>query len=97
MKNYLTTVKTWLDNNPNDVVTLLWTNPDNIAMTAFDSIFKSVGADKYVFTPSTNPNPLPMDQWPTLGDMIAANTRLVVFIGKHERSHLADNNADKLD
>jgi hypothetical protein len=52
-------------------------------MSKFDSIFKKVGADKYVFIPSTSPNPLPMDQWPTLGDMIAANQRLVVFIGEH--------------
>ncbi|KAF2669232.1 PLC-like phosphodiesterase [Microthyrium microscopicum] len=77
---YVQTVKTWLDNNPNEVVTLLLTNGDKIAMSIFDSIFKAVGADKYKFIPSTSPNPMPMDSWPTLGDMITAGTRLVVFI-----------------
>jgi hypothetical protein len=79
---YLTQVKNWLDNNPNEVVTMLWTNPDMMAMSKFDTVFKNVGATKYVFKPSSSPNPLPMDSWPTLGDMIASGQRLVVFIGK---------------
>jgi hypothetical protein len=81
VQNYLSQVKTWLDKNPRDVVTMLWTNPDKIPMSKFDAIFKKVGADKYAFKPSTSPNPLSMDSWPTLGDMISANQRLVVFIG----------------
>jgi hypothetical protein len=80
--SYLSTVKKWLDNNPNEVVTLLWTNPDKLPMSTFDGIVKSVGADKYVFTPKSSPNPLGMGDWPTLGDMIQANTRLVIFIGQ---------------
>lgn len=80
---YLTQVKNWLDANPNDVVTMLWTNPDKIAMTKFDAVFKTVGATRYVFKPSSSPNPLPMGSWPTLGQMIASGQRLVVFIGKH--------------
>jgi hypothetical protein len=83
IKTYLGKIKTFLDKNPNEVVTLLWTNPDNMPMSTFASIFKSVGADKYAFIPATSPNPLPMNQWPTLGDMIAKNQRLVVFIGEN--------------
>ena len=81
LKNYLTQVKTWLDANPQDLVTLLLTNPDSIAMPTFASVFQSVGLDKYAFTPPGSPTPLPIDQWPLLGDMITSNTRLVVFIG----------------
>jgi hypothetical protein len=82
VQDYLQTVKTFLDQNPREVVTLLLTNPDNAPMSTFDGIFKKVGLDKMAFTPSTSPNPLPIDQWPTLGDMIAKNQRIVTFIGE---------------
>ena len=80
LQNYLSTVKTWLDNNPNDLVTMLLTNGDNLAMSKFASVFQAAGIDKYAFTPSSNP--LSMGQWPTLGQMIGAGQRLVVFIGE---------------
>jgi hypothetical protein len=83
VQSYLQKIKTFLDANPNEVVTLLWTNPDSMPMSTFASIFKSTGADKYAFVPATSPNPLPMNQWPTLGDMIAKGQRLVVFIGEN--------------
>jgi hypothetical protein len=50
-------------------------------MFTLASVFQSVGLDKYAFTPPGSPTPLPMDQWPRLGDMIASNKRLVIFIG----------------
>jgi hypothetical protein len=74
-------VKTWLDANPQDLISILLTNPDNLAMPKFASIFQAVGLDKYAFTPPGSPTPLPMDQWPALGDMITSNKRLVIFIG----------------
>jgi hypothetical protein len=79
--SYLKDVKTWMDQNPREVVTLLWTNPTKIPMSQFASVFQKVGADKMVFKPSTSPNPLPINDWPTLGDLIGTNQRLVVFIG----------------
>lgn len=81
VKDYLQTVKTFLDQNPREVVTLLLTNPENVAMTTFDGIFKSIGLDKYGFVPSTTPHALAMNAWPTLGAMISSNKRLVTFIG----------------
>ncbi|KIW09273.1 uncharacterized protein PV09_00194 [Verruconis gallopava] len=80
VQDYLKTVKSFLDANPREVVTLLLTNPDNAPMSDFDAVFKQVGLDKLAFIPSTSPNPLPMASWPTLGDMISQNQRLVVFI-----------------
>jgi hypothetical protein len=87
-KSYLQTVKTWLDNNPREVVTLLWTNPNSIPMSTYDSIVKSVGAGKYVFTPSSTPNALAVGDWPTLEQMIDAGTRLVMFIGRSSSRYL---------
>jgi hypothetical protein len=81
VKSWLMTVKEFLDDNPNEVVTILWTNPDKISMQIFAGIFESVDADKYVFTPPTT-SPMARDAWPTLGEMIAAGTRLVAFIGR---------------
>lgn len=75
---YLTTVKTFLDNNPNEVVTLLLTNQDGQSGAAFDAVFQSSGAKNYAFTPAET---LTLDQWPTLGQMITMGQRLVVFMG----------------
>jgi hypothetical protein len=83
VEDYLREVKTWMDNNPRDVVTLLLTNGDRNPIANFDAVFKTVGLDDIAFKPSTSPNPLAKDSWPTLGDMITAGQRLVVFMGKY--------------
>lgn len=75
---YLATVKKFLDNNPNEVVTLLLTNQDGQSGTAFDAAFQSSGAKSYAFTPAGDLTP---DQWPTLSQMISMGQRLVVFMG----------------
>lgn len=78
VSGYLTTIKTFLDNNPDEVVTVLLTNGDNLGMDKFDAEFTKSGVKKYVYTPpSTN---LAIDKWPTFGDMIASGQRLVVFM-----------------
>lgn len=77
LASYLTTVKTFLDNNPNEVVTLLLTNQDGQSGTAFDAVFQGSGIKSYAFTPAAN---LTIAQWPTLGQMISAGQRLVVFM-----------------
>lgn len=75
--DYLTTIKTFLDGNPNEVVTLLLTNQDGQSGTAFDAVFESSGIKNYTFTPAGN---LTIDRWPTLGQMISMDQRLVVFM-----------------
>lgn len=75
--DYLTTIKTFLDSNPNEVVTLLLTNQDGLSGTAFDAVFEGSGLKQYAFTPAGN---LTIDQWPSLGQIISAGQRLVVFM-----------------
>lgn len=78
LTSYLSTIKTWLDKNPNEVLTLLLTNGERLDPKEFDAAFKSTGLDKYAYTPPTAP--LPFDRWSTLGDLIHSKTRLIVFL-----------------
>ncbi|KAJ5838615.1 uncharacterized protein N7525_003803 [Penicillium rubens] len=78
LKEYLETIKNWLDANPNEVVTLLLTNGDSVPITEFGDTFSSSGISNYAYVPSENP--LSITDWPTLGDMISSGKRLVVFL-----------------
>ncbi|KXT13228.1 hypothetical protein AC579_1723 [Pseudocercospora musae] len=80
LKDYLSTIKTWLDSHPNDVVTMLLTNPDLRPMSEFDAVFTSTGLNSIAYIPPTTPSQLPMSQWPTYRDLISQNTRLIVFM-----------------
>ncbi|KAI1773412.1 PLC-like phosphodiesterase [Hypoxylon cercidicola] len=77
LESYLGEIKTWVDGNPNEVVTLLITNPDAIDITKYGDTFKSTGLESYVFTPGAQ---LSLSEWPTLGNMISSGKRVVVFM-----------------
>lgn len=78
LNDYLKPIKTFLDDNPNEVITLLLTNGDTIPVSQFGDVFAAVGLEKYAYTP---PGTLALDQWPTLQAMIDSGKRLVVFMG----------------
>ncbi|KIK94109.1 hypothetical protein PAXRUDRAFT_143574 [Paxillus rubicundulus Ve08.2h10] len=78
LSTYLGTVKTWLDANPNEVLSLLIVNSDNFPPTSYDSVFKSAGLDTISYAPPSAS--IPAAQWPTLGTLIDAGTRLVTFM-----------------
>ncbi|CAG8189868.1 unnamed protein product [Penicillium olsonii] len=78
LKNFLVTIKKWLDANPNEVVTLLLTNGDSISISEFGETLSSSGITKYAYVPITNP--LSISDWPTLGEFISSGKRLVVFL-----------------
>lgn len=77
LETYLGGLKTFLDANPREVVTLLLTNQDGQSGAAFDAVFRAAGIQGYGFVPGSN---LTLDQWPTLGQMIDIGQRLVVFM-----------------
>jgi len=83
LQDYLSKVKTWLDANPNEVLTLLIVNINNLASTAFDTVFRAVGLDTISFRPTAAVTTV--FDWPTLGSMIDSGQRLVTFL---------DNGAD---
>ncbi|KAI3343423.1 PLC-like phosphodiesterase [Ustulina deusta] len=73
LQDWLGDIKTWMDSNPNEVVTLLIVNSDNYDVEEFGAVFEASGISTYGYTPSGN-------EWPTLQSMISAKTRLVTFI-----------------
>ncbi|OAX83382.1 hypothetical protein ACJ72_02257 [Emergomyces africanus] len=77
---YLRKVKSWLDDNPDEVVTLLVTNGDRLDISRFDEAFRNSGIVPYAFVPPSSPHKLAMDEWPTLQQMIQSGKRLVVFL-----------------
>lgn len=78
--DYLSTVKGWVDGHPDEVVTLLLTNGDNVDITVFEPAFEQSGIKDLAFVPSTTPDKLPMDQWPTYAEMMTSGKRIVVFL-----------------
>ncbi|RDB28760.1 PI-PLC X domain-containing protein 1 [Hypsizygus marmoreus] len=83
LEDYLKTVKKWLDANPNEVLSLLIVNIDNVGAAQYDTVFKTVGLDAVSHAPESSP--LGASAWPTLGAMIDSGKRLVTFL---------DNGAD---
>lgn len=77
LQTWLETVVTFLDANPNEVITLLITNGDGIDGADFAAVFEAAGAADYAYAPGSV---LSLADWPTLGDLIDAGSRLVVFM-----------------
>jgi hypothetical protein len=78
LADYLTKVKSWMDANPTEVVTLLIVNSDNFKPSAYASVFTSAGLDKLSYSPPTAS--LGVNDWPTMSALINAGTRLVTFM-----------------
>lgn len=82
--DYLKNVKKWLDSNPNEVLTFIFTNPEKKSpKDVWDPIFTSSGIAPMVYVPPNKPTK--QSDWPTLGAMIDSGKRVVVFM---------DNEAD---
>jgi hypothetical protein len=76
---YLTAVKTFLDANPNEVLTLIFTNPEGQSLPGqWEPAFSNSGIKDLAYVPPH----LPMKQsdWPTLREMIDSGKRVVVFV-----------------
>jgi hypothetical protein len=83
LDKWLGAIKTWMDANPNDVVTILLVNSDNAPADTLGAQFNSSGIARYAYTPSLNTttttSTLPTT-WPTLSSLISNGTRLMTFI-----------------
>lgn len=77
LEAWLTKIKYWMDNNPNEVVTLLLVNSDDEDVTTFGEAFTSSNLSTYGYTPATSSA---TTEWPTLQTMIDDGERLVTFI-----------------
>jgi len=77
--DYLRQVKTFLDANPNDIVTLIISNQvESPAMSKWKAVFDKSEMTGLAYIP---PQPImSRHDWPTLGEMISLGKRIVVFI-----------------
>ena len=93
LTSWLTEIKTWMDSNTNDVVTLILVNSDDASGADLGAQFHSSGIEKYAYTPPTNATR--PKSWPTLDSLIGNNTRLMTFVASlsqasSEASYLMD-------
>jgi len=82
LSNWLSSIKTWLDANPTDVVTLLLVNSNDASTASIAAEFALADLTSYTFHPtSTATSSTPgAGAWPTLQTLINANTRLITFV-----------------
>jgi hypothetical protein len=66
-------LRTWLDANPGEIVSLII--QDEISPEQTEQAFAAAGLTRLIFTPSADPQA----EWPTLGQMVRSDRRLVVF------------------
>ncbi|CAL1694011.1 unnamed protein product [Somion occarium] len=78
LEDFLGKVKTFMDANPNEVVSLLVVNSDNLPPSQYDDVFRAAGVDTLSYAPATAT--LTQGEWPTLGSMIDSGKRLVTFL-----------------
>jgi hypothetical protein len=78
LEEYLVKVKSWLDNNRLEVITILLGNEDYIDPGNYTAPVTNAGLMDYIYTPPTQP--MDIDDWPTLGDMIISNKRVVMML-----------------
>ncbi|KAJ5653156.1 hypothetical protein N7490_000159 [Penicillium lividum] len=84
LKTWLGDIKTWLDDNPNEVVTILLVNSDSATAAELGAIYEDANITSYAYEPSsltTAPS-----SWPTLQEMINNGTRLVNFVASLDAS-----------
>ena len=78
LSTWLAEIKSWMDANPHDVVTLLLVNSDNASAADLNQEFEAASITSYAYTPPSTTTAI--TTWPTLQEMINKNTRLVTFI-----------------
>lgn len=77
LDEWLAKIKTWMDENQNEVVTLILVNSDDAEPATFAADFESANLNQYAYTPSSTEATA---NWPSLRSMIESNTRLVSYI-----------------
>ncbi|PKS11937.1 hypothetical protein jhhlp_001233 [Lomentospora prolificans] len=74
LQDWLKKIAFWMDNNANEVVTILLVNSDGDPVDSYGAAFQGSGLSQYGYVPET------AGSWPTLGSMISSGKRLVTFV-----------------
>ena len=82
LSTWLSSIKTWLDANPNDVVTILLVNSNDAPTSSIAAEFALADLTSYTFHPTSTATSSHSGAgaWPTLQTLINANTRLITFV-----------------
>ncbi|KAF8067758.1 PLC-like phosphodiesterase [Lyophyllum atratum] len=79
VEDYLKRVKTFLDANPNEVLTFIFTNPEGASVPdVWKPAFDNAGITPLAYVPPSRP--VKRNDWPTLGQLIDQGKRVVVFL-----------------
>ena len=84
LSDWLASLNSWLDRNPNDVITILLVNSDNADAPTLAPIFENSKLDKRAYHLATTDKAT--NTWPTLGTMIQQDKRIVIFIASLDPS-----------
>ncbi|WFD33615.1 hypothetical protein MCUN1_000428 [Malassezia cuniculi] len=80
LEDYMKNVTSWLDENKNDVVTIIISNPSDIDVSKWAQGIQSAGLNRYAYT--SDSGSVDRDNWPTLQNMISQNKRVVIFMDR---------------
>jgi hypothetical protein len=95
LSTWLAEIKSWMDSNPNDVVSVLLVNSDDASPAELAAEFTSSGITNYSYTPpSISSAPT---TWPTLQTLISAGTRLMTFVASLDQSTIDSTNSYLMD
>ncbi|KMQ81426.1 plc-like phosphodiesterase protein, partial [Lasius niger] len=85
LEAWLAVISRWMEQNPNEVVTLLLVNadPKKATIAEYGEVFERSGIARLGYRPTIMG---PTNIWPTLGDMVAQGTRVVTFLAGTEYS-----------
>lgn len=79
LSNWLIEVRTWVESNPNEVVTLLLVNGANADASTLAAQYEAAGiTTSLAYTPSASTSAT--QEWPTLQSLIDSGTRLINFV-----------------
>ncbi|KAI1610392.1 PLC-like phosphodiesterase [Exophiala viscosa] len=95
LSDWLKEIKTWLDDNPNEVVTVLLVNSDDATVSELAAQFTtaSIVDDCYVPDSTTTPP----TTWPTLQEIIDDGKRLMTFVASLDTSTITTNTSYLMD
>jgi len=80
VKDYFRKVKHFMDRHPNEVLTMIFANPEKVPAEVWKPIFESSGLADMAYVPPQYP--MMREDWPTLKEMLDSGKRIVFFIDK---------------
>ncbi|KAF8930509.1 hypothetical protein BGZ47_000506 [Haplosporangium gracile] len=75
LSKFLGQFKTFMDQNPNEVISIFWENAANLTPAHFQTVYQAAGMTPYLYTQTTGNT-----TWPTLASMISSKKRFLNFV-----------------